>query len=88
MPAVKKSFDRLATGMKVYGVSKNSLQAVNIPVPSNEEQTAIANILFDMDTEIQTLQQRLSKTRQIKQGMMQELLTGKTRLKIAQMETA
>ena len=36
--------------------------------------------LSDMDEEIQTLQQRLSKTRQIKQGMMQELLTGKTRL--------
>jgi type I restriction enzyme S subunit len=33
-----------------------------------------------MDVEIQTLQQRLNKTRQIKQGMMQELLTGKTRL--------
>ncbi|MFI3277068.1 hypothetical protein [Vibrio sp.] len=33
-----------------------------------------------MDEEIQALQQRLSKTRQIKQGMMQELLTGKTRL--------
>ena len=45
-----------------------------------EEQTAIATILSDMDNEIQTLEQRLSKTRQIKQGMMQELLTGKTRL--------
>jgi type I restriction enzyme S subunit len=48
--------------------------------PSQEEQTTIATILSDMDTNIQTLQQRLSKTRQIKQGMMQELLTGKTRL--------
>lgn len=45
-----------------------------------KEQTAIANILLDMDEEIQALQQRLSKTRQIKQGMMQELLTGKIRL--------
>ncbi len=48
--------------------------------PTQDEQTAIATILSDMDAEIQTLQQRLSKTRQIKQGMMQELLTGKTRL--------
>jgi type I restriction enzyme S subunit len=48
--------------------------------PTREEQTAIATILTDMDEEIQTLQQRLNKTRQIKQGMMQELLTGKTRL--------
>lgn len=47
---------------------------------SNEEQTAIATILSDMDEEIQALEQRLTKTRQIKQGMMQELLTGRTRL--------
>ncbi len=51
-----------------------------IPVPQKEEQTAIATILSDMDEEIQVLEQRLNKTRQIKQGMMQELLTGKTRL--------
>lgn len=51
-----------------------------IPVPQKEEQTAIATILGDMDKEIQSLEQRLNKTRQIKQGMMQELLTGKTRL--------
>jgi type I restriction enzyme S subunit len=80
IPAVKSSFDRLATGMKVYGISKNNLSSVCIPVPSLEEQTAIATILSDMDAEIQALEQRLGKTRQIKQGMMQELLTGKTRL--------
>jgi len=51
-----------------------------LPLPVEKEQTAIATILSDMDTDIQTLQQRLNKTRQIKQGMMQELLTGKTRL--------
>ncbi|MFC3120911.1 restriction endonuclease subunit S [Agaribacter flavus] len=51
-----------------------------IRVPRIEEQTAIATILSDMDNEIQTLEQRLAKTRQIKQGMMQELLTGRTRL--------
>lgn len=49
--------------------------------PNNKkEQIAIATILSDMDEDIQALKQRLSKTRQIKQGMMQELLTGKTRL--------
>lgn len=80
IPAVKCSFDRLATGMKVYGISKKNLSSVCIPVPSLEEQTAIASILSDMDAEIEALEQRLSKTRQIKQGMMQELLTGKTRL--------
>jgi len=51
-----------------------------LALPSIVEQTAIATILSEMDDEIQTLEQRLGKTRQIKQGMMQELLTGKTRL--------
>lgn len=78
--AVKANIDRLATGMKVFGVSKNNLKTIPIPVPPKEEQTAIAAILSDMDKEIQILQQRLDKTRQLKQGMMQELLTGKIRL--------
>lgn len=80
IPAVKSIFDRLATGLKVYGLSKSSLKNVPLPVPPKEEQTAISTILSDMDREIQTLEQRLAKTRQIKQGMMQELLTGRTRL--------
>ncbi|WP_431888417.1 restriction endonuclease subunit S [Pectobacterium colocasium] len=58
-----------------------AIQSYKMQCPENkQEQTAIAAILSDMDQEIQTLQQRLEKTRQLKQGMMQELLTGKTRL--------
>lgn len=49
-------------------------------LPSEEEQSAITDFLTDTDEEILALQHRLAKTRQIKQGMMQELLTGKTRL--------
>ncbi|MBE1286210.1 MAG: restriction endonuclease subunit S [Alteromonadaceae bacterium] len=77
---VKSTFDRLATGLKVYGLSKSNLKIVPLPIPPKQEQTAIANILSDMDEEIKALEQRLSKTRHIKQGMMQELLTGRTRL--------
>jgi len=44
------------------------------------EQAAIASVLFDMDAEIVALETRLAKTRELKQGMMQELLTGRTRL--------
>lgn len=51
-----------------------------IPVPTPIEQAAITKVLFDLDDEVQLLQNCLAKTRQIKQGMMQELLTGKTRL--------
>ena len=48
--------------------------------PTVEEQTAIAALLSDMDTESATLEAKLAKTRQLKQGMMQELLTGRIRL--------
>jgi len=48
--------------------------------PTNEEQTAIADVLCDMDAELAALEQRREKTRDLKQAMMQELLTGKTRL--------
>ena len=49
-------------------------------IPKYEEQTAIAQILSDMDNKIEALEKRRTKTLAIKQGMMQELLTGKTRL--------
>lgn len=48
--------------------------------PTKEEQTAIVTILSDIDKEIKKLKLKLSKTKAIKEGMMQELLTGKTRL--------
>jgi len=51
-----------------------------IRLPAVEEQTAIAAILSDMDAEIAALKTKLAKARQIKQGMMQELLTGRIRL--------
>jgi len=71
--------DSLDGGIQKF-VSLGSLRSLELALPNEEEQTAIATILSDMDTDIQTLQQRLNKTRQIKQGMMQELLTGRIRL--------
>jgi len=52
---------------------------INIP-PSIDEQKAIAKVLSDMDAEIEVLEKRKEKTEQMKQGMMQQLLTGKIRL--------
>ena len=67
---------------------KDDVKSMLIALPSElEEQTAISTILSDMDNEIQTLEQRLAKTRQIKQGMMQQLLTGRTRLPFKRLET-
>ena len=64
---------------KRHWISEFSSLKVRLP-NSSIEQNAIATILSDMDAEIQALQQRLEKTRDIKQGMMQQLLTGKVRL--------
>lgn len=74
-------FERFASGSGVPTLNRNDAHSYKVLIPSTEaEQTSIATILSDMDAEIQALEQRLGKTRQIKQGMMQELLTGKTRL--------
>lgn len=75
---------QLVTGSTVYHLYGSDMARFFFARPSIDEQTAIATILADMDEEIQALEQRLNKTRQIKQGMMQELLTGKTRLVVPQ----
>ena len=67
-------------GTKVSSVSKSSVAQTKLVVPDFEEQTAIASIFLDMDNEIEALEQKLEKTYQLKQGMMQQLLTGKIRL--------
>ena len=57
------------------------MKKIEVMIPkTREEQAAIATVLSDMDAEINALEQRWKKTRDIKQAMMQELLTGKTRL--------
>lgn len=62
-------------------LNKDIVQSIRLVIPSTlEEQTAIANILSDMDNEIEVLEQKLNKYKDIKQGMMQELLTGRIRL--------
>ncbi len=57
-----------------------ALMGVTFSLPKLAEQTAIAEVLTDMDAELSALERRRSKTRDIKQAIMQELLTGKTRL--------
>jgi len=78
--STKQQFLFFAVGTKVSGISKTNIAKIAIPVPSVPEQTAIATILSDMDAEITALETKLTKARHIKQGMMQELLTGRIRL--------
>ena len=61
-------------------LNKNMVQNINITLPSIDEQKAIAQVLSDMDAEIEALEEKLEKYKTIKQGMMQELLTGRIRL--------
>jgi type I restriction enzyme S subunit len=79
-PAVREQFMFYAVGTKVSGISKSNIVKLTVPVPSVPEQTAIAAILSDMDTELAALQARRSKIQALKQAMMQELLTGRIRL--------
>lgn len=69
----------IGTTMKHLNVGDMLQFTVPLP-PTKAEQEAIASILSDMDSEITALEEKLAKARQIKQGMMQELLTGKIRL--------
>ena len=77
---VQKDLNTLVFGSGQPLITGTQLKNLLILSPSKNEQTAIATTLSDMDAEIQTLQQRLAKTKDIKQGMMQQLLTGKVRL--------
>lgn len=69
-----------SSGGTMLHVTKHKMETTKAVFPVFHEQAAIGKLLDDMDEEIRALENRLNKTRQIKQGMMQELLTGKTRL--------
>lgn len=79
-PAIRQQFMFYAVGTKVSGISKTNIAKLTLPIPSIPEQIAIADVLSSMDVELATLESRRNKTRNIKQAMMQELLTGRTRL--------
>jgi type I restriction enzyme S subunit len=73
--------ERFSTGSGVPTLNRNDVHANSISIPpTSREQKAIAQILSDMDAEIEKLEQQREKYKAVKQGMMQELLTGKTRL--------
>ncbi|MGJ1537133.1 restriction endonuclease subunit S [Sphingobacterium multivorum] len=69
-----------AAGSSVLNLNKELVSTVELIIPPLTAQTRIATILSDMDAELEALATQLEKARKIKQGMMQELLTGRTRL--------
>ena len=77
---VRVGIESIATGSSVYGISKKNLARLEFRVPPVKEQAAIGRLFADMDAEIQALETRLEKARLVKEGMMQNLLTGRIRL--------
>lgn len=78
---IEKEWAKRSAGSTFDSIKSDELSATLVVVPSSkEEQTAIANVLSDMDTEISVLETKLAKYRKLKTGMMQQLLTGKIRL--------
>lgn len=77
----EKSWAKLSTGSTFDSVNSKQVKDLEIPIPiSKKEQTDIATILSDMDIELAALETKLEKYRNVKLGMMQNLLTGKIRL--------
>lgn len=80
MPSVARQKASRGQGDAVVHISANALGEIEVGLPDAAEQAAIAQVLSDMDSEITTLESRLSKARALKQGMAQALLTGRIRL--------
>ena len=79
-PAVNLQKSSFGQGDAVVHISATALSQIVIKLPLEAEQNAIAAVLSDMDVELEALKQRRAKTAALKQAMMQELLTGRTRL--------
>ncbi|MDE0604801.1 MAG: restriction endonuclease subunit S [bacterium] len=86
-PVTVRQKARMAQGDAIVHIRADHLAEVELALPPLPEQRGIANVLSDMDAEITALEHRLDKTRAIKQGMMQQLLTGSIRLPIPEDET-
>ncbi|MBX9255650.1 restriction endonuclease subunit S [Desmonostoc muscorum CCALA 125] len=80
-PSIQNNIDVVKTTGAQPKLALIRIKDFQIFLPSPSEQKAIAQILSDMDAEIEAIEQKRDKYKAIKQGMMQELLTGKTRLK-------
>lgn len=79
-PAVAAQKASYGQGDAVVHISAAALARVQLSIPALKEQVAIAAVLRDIDVEIQAVERRREKSRNLKQAMMQELLTGRTRL--------
>ncbi|WP_313492955.1 restriction endonuclease subunit S [Stenotrophomonas sp.] len=80
IPSFQTHLRRLASGTKVYATNMSHIASAEVKLPSPAEQVAISAVFTDMDTELTALEAQRAKAVQLKQGMMQALLTGRIRL--------
>ena len=81
LTSIEKDWSKFGQTGSQMNLNTGLINSTQITYPPNKnEQNAIATILADMDAEISALETKPAKYKQIKQGMMQELLTGRTRL--------
>ena len=80
LEGVTRQIEALLAGSNYPAISSGNVASLMILFPCFDEQIAIAAVLSDMDAEITAIETRRNKTRDLKQALMQELLTGKTRL--------
>lgn len=77
----RRQLQPLIQGIKVYSISKTALCKTTLKIPTLSEQTAIAEVLTAADREIELAKEKLERLRRQKRGLMQQLLTGKRRIK-------
>lgn len=87
-PSIAAQKARLGQGDAVVHINSRALGSIEVDLPPRDEQNAIANVLVEANKEVRELEARLTKAKAIKQGMMQELLTGRTRLPVLEAVSA
>jgi type I restriction enzyme S subunit len=80
MPPFRDHLRSMAAGTKVLATNRKHIGSAKLALPEPPEQIAIAEVLSDMDADLAALEAQAAKARAVKQGMMQELLTGRVRL--------
>jgi type I restriction enzyme, S subunit len=85
--AYRNHISNILAGSSINNLRPISIESLVFAFPEIDEQTAIATVLSDMDAELAALEKRLAKTRDLKQAMMHELLTGRARLVTAKKVT-
>ena len=79
--AVNKQIEKILSGSNYPAINSGDVRQFEVPCPPEvSEQSEIADVLSDMDSEIEALERRRDKVRAVKQGMMEQLLTGRVRL--------